>query len=294
MSNPNGILPVTTLSAFYPMNMIKIIMTVCVLLSGHLAAHANEPVNPVRLAVVNVADDILIPLIDQFQKSSATKVRIVYTGNDPFSVARAGEADLVIAHYGHPLVQQFVEDRSGLFPRPVFANQVAILGPKTDPAGIRGMSDAAAALKRIADSGAKIHTNGHGANFLLDLLSISAGMSQNDSWILKRPLAGKAAVQSAANQDAYIIWGVPPFIRQSDGTASGLDILVSDDPIFQRIMVAIRVNPDKISATNAAGARAFEHYLLSPPAQAQIRAFRYAGRQQQFWWPAARHNSLSD
>ena len=156
--------------------------------SAQPPAHAEEADSSVRIAAVNIADDILKPLIDQFHKSGSSRVKIVYTGNDPFSVARAGKADMVIAHYGHPMVQGFIEAGYGLFPRPVFANQVAIIGPASDPARIKGLSDGAEAIRRIANAGEKIHTNGHGANYLLDLLSISAGVPGNTDFVVKSNL----------------------------------------------------------------------------------------------------------
>ncbi len=62
----------------------------------------------VRLALVNVPDELLRPLLPAFQMQTSIRAEIVYTGNDPFAVARDGKADLVIAHYGHEGVQSFV------------------------------------------------------------------------------------------------------------------------------------------------------------------------------------------
>ncbi len=45
---------------------------------------------------------------------------------------------------------------------------------------------------------------------------------------------------------------------------------------------------------NAGGADAFQAFLISPPAQARIRAFRYPGLDQQVWWPGGRHNSARE
>ena len=50
----------------------------------------------VRLALVNVPDELLRPLLPDFQKQTGIRADIVYTGNDPFAVAREGKADLVI------------------------------------------------------------------------------------------------------------------------------------------------------------------------------------------------------
>ena len=59
----------------------------------------------VRLALVNVPEDVLRPLLPDFQKQTGRSAEIVYTGNDPFGFARQGKADLVISHYGHEGVQ---------------------------------------------------------------------------------------------------------------------------------------------------------------------------------------------
>ena len=69
----------------------------------------------VRLALVNVPNDLLDPLLPDFEKQTGLQAEIVYTGNDPFGVARAGKADLVISHYGHEGVQPFVTAGSGLW-----------------------------------------------------------------------------------------------------------------------------------------------------------------------------------
>jgi ABC-type tungstate transport system permease subunit len=57
-----------------------------------------------------------------------------------------------------------------------------------------------------------------------------------------------------------------------------------------RVMVAIVVNPQKVSGANEAGAKALQQYLLTPAAQAQIRTFRVPGIDQELWWPAGRNN----
>jgi ABC-type tungstate transport system permease subunit len=60
--------------------------------------------------------------------------------------------------------------------------------------------------------------------------------------------------------------------------------------MFQRIMVAIVVNPKTVPGVNAEGAGAFQNFLIEPATQARIRAFRYPDFDQQAWWPAGRHN----
>src|SRR3954470_9067221 len=111
----------------------------CVALTA-AAAFAGADSSAVRLAMVNVPDDVVRPLLAEFA-ASGMRAEIVYTGNDPFAVAREGKADLVIVHYGHEGVEPFVTGGYGLWPRAVFANQIALLGPSNDPAHVRGLTD---------------------------------------------------------------------------------------------------------------------------------------------------------
>src|ERR1041385_7505262 len=86
----------------------------------------------VRLAMVNVPDDVVRPLLGDFTAQSGRHAGIVYTGKEPFAVAREGQADLVISHYGHEGVEPFVTGGYGLWPHAVFANQIALIGPPAD------------------------------------------------------------------------------------------------------------------------------------------------------------------
>jgi len=66
--------------------------------------------------------------------------------------------------------------------------------------------------------------------------------------------------------------------------------MVWNTPVFHRVMATIVVNPEKTPGVNAEGAKALEAYLLSPPAQGAIAAFREEGLDHQTWWPAGRDN----
>lgn len=248
-----------------------------------------------RLALVNIADNILRPLLADFEVQTGFRAEIIYSGSDPFSVAKAGRADLVISHYGHPGVEPFVTSGLGLWPHPVFANQMALFGPPNDPAHVRGMTDAAQAFARIAAVKAPFVVNdGIGARYLEDILWRSAGVQVKGDWYIDPKADGKDAVEIASRKGAYVLWGIPPFLKHKRQIALDLEPLVVGDSLFQRIMVSIVVNPAKVQGTNAEGARSFVNYLISTASQARIRAFRYPDFDQQAWWPAGRHNSTRE
>ena len=96
----------------------------------------------------------------------------------------------------------------------------------------------------------------------------------------------------AEEKQAYVMWGAFPFLRFKQKHDTGLNILVSADPVLQRVMAAVVVKPDKVKGVNVEGAEAFVTYLLAPATQAKIAAFRSPGSDLQLWWPAARDNSV--
>jgi tungstate transport system substrate-binding protein len=277
-------------------NLTSLIAAVvlCVAFHGSQAPLASQTPT-VRLAMVNVPDDVVRPLLAEFSKQFGQQAEIVYTGNDPFAVARDGKADLVIAHYGHEGVAPFVTGGFGLWPHAVFANQIALLGPPSDPAHVRGLADAAEAMRRIATSHSRfVMNNSAGNRYVEDILWTRAGNPPKGDWYLDRHSQGPQAARDAAQEGAYTLWGVPPFLRLKRQSPLTLEPLVTADAIFQRIMVAIVVNPQKVSGVNNAGAEAFQTFLLAPSTQARISAFRYPDLDHQVWWPAGRHNNAQE
>ncbi len=249
----------------------------------------------VRLAMVNVPDDVVRPLLGDFTAQSGRHAEIVYTGNDPFAVARDGLADLVISHYGHEGVEPFVTGGYGLWPHAVFANQIALIGPPADPAHVRGLADAAEAFRRIAASKSRFMVNeSEGNRYVEEILWMRAGVKTKADWYLNHHAQGPQAARDAGKEGAYLLWGVPPFLRLKRQTPLDLEPLVTADAIFQRIMVAIVVNPKKVAGVNDSGAGAFQAFLLAPATQAKVAAFRYVDLKEQVWWPAGRHNSARE
>jgi tungstate transport system substrate-binding protein len=255
----------------------------------------SSQASSVRLALVVVPDDILRPLLPEFQSQTGFSAEIVFTGEDPYDVARRGQADMVISHYGHPGVERFVLDGLGLWPHAVFANQTVLLGPPTDPARVRGLTDAAEAFWRIAQTESPFLVNGlAGQKYVEDILWTVAGSPAKGRWYADPNLEGQQAVQAAARSGAYVLWGLQPFLRLQRQNPLPLQPLVMGDPLFQRIMVSVVVNPRGVPGVNALGATAFQNYLIAPGTQARIRAFRYPDLDQQAWWPSGRHNSARE
>lgn len=259
--------------------------------------HAQQRV--LRVAVVNTPDVLLDDLIGFFERASGYRVTLQIT-ESVFDVARAGGADLVIAHYGHAGTEAFMTDGLGRWPRMVFANQAVLVGPSGDPAGVRGLKDAAEAINRIVQRGGEfLVNNAPTERYLADVLWRTAGSPAKSGWQVDLQLRDQTAIETAAQRGAYTLWGLVPFVRlqqqrAQQGRPLGMDVLVAGDALFQRVMVSIVVNRARIAGVDEAGALAFERFLLDPSTQSRMRAFRHHGLAEQTWWPAGRNNAGTD
>ena len=261
--------------------------------AGNAGAAETGDKNVVRLAVVNTPQfsGLLDDVLPDFERQTGITV-VVYSGSDVYRKARSGQADLVISHYGKKGVERFVMDGFGAWPRIVFANQAVLIGHRSDPAKVLGLTSVAEALERIAAVKAPfVHNDIPGIDYLTEIALESAGQPDRSGWFIDDGHVKAAAILLAEEKKGYVIWGAFPFLRfDSERASSELEILVAEDPSLQRIMAAIVVKPDKVPGVNADGARALVDYLLSPRVQAKIAAFRSPGSDLQLWWPAGRNN----
>jgi tungstate transport system substrate-binding protein len=258
-----------------------------------LAVDGNEvDSETVRVAAVNTPgySGLLDSLIPGFEKQSGYKVS-VHSGEYPYTEARAGKADIIISHYGREELETFVRSGYGMWPKTVFANQAALIGPKSDPAKIRGLRDPVEAFRRIATTKSPyVANNSDGTLYLTEILWEASGKPEKDPWFIKTEESRGRAIKLADEKEAYVIFGAFPFLRNQERHKFNLDALVVDAPLFQRIMVTVVIDPQKISSANAKGAQAFERYLLSPKVQAAIGSFRMPKSDLQLWWPVGRSN----
>jgi tungstate transport system substrate-binding protein len=242
--------------------------------------------------VTAIEGGLLGDLLPDFERQTGYQVKLTARSPDVYGPARAGKADLVISHYGHKNAEAFVLDGLGSWPETVFFNTTALLGPPSDPAQVRGLTDAAEAFRQIATTNSPFVVNNiEGVKYLGEILWNAAGRPDRTGWHQDRGLREHDAITSAAQQTGYTFWGLTPFLTAQQHGAVALEPMVLQDPLLQRIMVSIRVMPKHVSGVNTHGAAALQQYLLEPQTQARIRAFRYPGIDQQIWWPAGRDNA---
>jgi tungstate transport system substrate-binding protein len=257
---------------------------------------AAERVVRVAAVITPESSGLLDQLLADFEKKTGCQA-IVESQQDVFGLAREGKADLVIAHYGHGGTEDFCTAGLGEFPRPVFSNQSALIGPASDPARVAGARDAVEALRLIAAAKSPfIVNNSASEKYLADVIWHAAGQPDKAGWYQDKGLRNQAetkdAIQAAVREQGYTLWGLVPFLKYvEEHPDCGLKALHTSDPMFQRLMVTVIVRPDKVPGVQVENAKALERYLMATETQAQVRAFRVPGFAGQVWWPAGRNNS---
>jgi tungstate transport system substrate-binding protein len=246
----------------------------------------------IRLVVVNTPEVLLDALLPQFEEETGCAVTLSST-EAVFDVARAGRADMVIAHYGHSGTEAFVTEGLGLWPRAVFANKAAIFGPTDDPAGVQEAPSALEAFRRIADTRAPfVVNNAVSEKYLAKILWEAVGRPDRKGWYIDNGLSDRDAVDYALAIGGYVLWGLVPGLRYKlEDPKRDIAALSSSDALFDRGMVAVKVNPQAFEDINADGAVALERFLIRSETQARIRNFRGLGYPDQMWVPTGRNNS---
>jgi len=235
-----------------------------------------------------VEGNLLPTLFAEFEKQSPLRVQLV-ASDDVYGLARKGLVDLAISHYGHRDAEAFVMDGHGEWPRTLFSNQMALLGPAADPAKVRDLADAGEAFRRIAATKSPYLVNHiDGVRYLTEVLWNAAGRPDRSEWMMDGERKKDDAIRFAAERGAYVLWGLTPFLRLKRETPIDLEPLVLGDPLLQRMLVSIVVKGADAQATSAANA--LQTFLLAPATQARIRAVRYPGADAVAWVPGARHN----
>jgi tungstate transport system substrate-binding protein len=253
---------------------MKSLFSICVLvLAVSCARHDSTTARPqvVRCAVIGgMTMTGLWPRIAQmFEAESGYKAEVVVTGPRPEldKAMREGKIDLLTMHSGD-ITTDLVADGYGVNMRPWTRNELCIVGPPSDPAGIRGMTNGAAALRKIAEMKAPfVDFQGIGSRELVHSLWRLAGADPKGDWVIRDDTVSKWNIlQFARGKGAYVVVGyIPARLQKMD--ASGMEILVKDDPIMRRPFIVMEANPAKVPQANSAGARALAEFLVSPSVQ---------------------------
>jgi tungstate transport system substrate-binding protein len=225
----------------------------------------------VRCAVIGgmTMTGLWAEIAQRFEAESGYRTELIITGPRPEldKAMREGKVDFLTMHSGD-ITTDLVADGFGVNMRPWTRNELCIVGPPADPAHIRGMTNGAEALRKIAGAHARfVDFQGIGSRELAHNLWRLAGVEPKGDWVLKDETISKWNVlQFARSNEAYVVVGYIP-AHTGKMYADGMEVLVKGDPVMRRPFIVMEANPKKIPQANAAGARALSDFLLSSTVQ---------------------------
>jgi tungstate transport system substrate-binding protein len=214
--------------------------------------------------------DVLVPL---FEGRSGYSVKTISVGTgQSLALAAKGDADVALVH-APSLEKKYVADGKLRNRRLVMYNDFVIIGPKDDPAKIRTLKSAEAALKAIERAKARFVSRGDnsGTHNLEMSLWKSAGIQPGGSWYIESGQGMGATLGIAQERDAYTITDRGTYVALQKRVT--LPILIEGDRALLNIYSVMEVNPANGPRVNAAGGKAFADFIVSPQAQKLIKSF---------------------
>ena len=214
--------------------------------------------------------DVLVPM---FERQTGYTVKTVSVGTgQALALAARGEADVVLVH-APELERKYAVDGRLLNRRLVMYNDFVVIGPEADPARIKGEKSAAAALKRIAETGSRFVSRGDksGTHILETNLWKQAGITPAAPWYIESGQGMGATLGVADDRRAYTISDRATLLAFSKRVA--LKIMVEGDRPLLNLYSVMEVNPANGPKVNAAGGKAFADFMVAPETQQTIAKF---------------------
>ena len=236
------------------------------------AASGRKTARPVRTAVIGGMT--MTPLWGEIQKrfeaETGIPVEVVVTGEKP-RLARAmqeGKVDFLTMH-SSDATTNLVADGWARDLRPWAKNDLVIVGPARDPAGISGMKDGAEAVKKIAATQSNwLDFQSNGPRETAHTLFANAGVRMIGPWVLKYENTDtRGILRYVAARAAYMIVGRMPVLFGKMDPDPKVKIMVEGDLVMRRPYVAMLANPERFPSANVEGARALSDFLLSDKIQ---------------------------
>jgi tungstate transport system substrate-binding protein len=220
-------------------------------------------------------------LLPEFKKASGIDVRVVAVGTgQALDMGRRGDADIVFVH-DKAAEEKFLAEGFALGRKDVMYNDFVLIGPRSDPAGVKG-NDIVAALAKLAKSNAAFISRGDKSG--THAAELRYWKVANVDLTTAKPAGYKEcgcgmgpALNIAASSNAYVLADRGTWLNFKN--RADLAILVEGDKrLFNQYGVMV-VNPAKHPHVKKDLAQAFADWVVSPAGQSAIAAYKIGGEQ---------------
>jgi tungstate transport system substrate-binding protein len=227
-------------------------------------------------------------LLPKFKAKTGITVKVVAQGTGKaLDTGRRGDADVLFVH-AKAAEMKFIKEGYGVKRYPVMYNDFVVVGPKSDPAGIKGMKDVGKALTTIMNKKADFISRGDNSGTNKAELRIwkASGIDiakKKGPWYKAIGQGMGATLNTAAASNAYTLTDRATWINFKN--KRDLVIVVEGDKrLFNQYGIFL-VNPKKHPHVKVKLGQAFIDYVTSPEGQAVIKSYKVNG--QQLFYPDA-------
>lgn len=265
---------------------VRAAVAVAALTTG--SAAQTEPFIVVQSTTSTQNSGLFEAILPWFEAESGIDVRVVAVGTgQAIRNARNGDGDVLLVH-ATEAEEAFVAEGWGVSRQDVMYNDFVIVGPKDDPVGIRGGTDARAALAAIAEAQEVFVSRGddsgtHKAELGLWRHTGTDVAEASGSWYRETGSGMGATLNVAAGMGAYTLTDRATWL--AFGNVHGLEVLVEGDPTLFNQYGVILVNPERHPKVRVVAGQRFIDWLVGPDGQAAIAGFKLDG--QQLFFPNA-------
>jgi len=185
-------------------------------------------------------------ILPMFKAKTGIDVKVVAQGTgQALDTARRGDADVVFVH-AKAQEEKFIADGFGVKRYPVMYNDFVLIGPKADPAGIKGTKDVTAAFRTIKDKGVSFVSRGDKSGTHTAELNLwkAAGIDiaqDKGAWYKEIGQGMGAALNTAASMNGYVLANRGTWLAFKN--RGDLEILVEGDRRLFNQYGIILVNP---------------------------------------------------
>jgi tungstate transport system substrate-binding protein len=261
---------------------VGLIRTVLLALALAGAAQAEEKFITVASTTSTEQSGLFKYLLPMFEKKTGIHVRVVAVGTgQALDIGRRGDADVLLVH-AKPLEEKFIAEGYGVKRQDVMYNDFVLIGPKSDPAGVAGTKDVAAAFRKIKEAQAPFVSRGDrsGTHFaeleIWKLAGIDIGREKG-AWYRDTGQGMGPALNTAAAMNAYILSDRGTWL--SFKNRGELAIAVEGDRRLYNQYGVMLVNPARHPHVKAAIGQTFIDWLLSMEGQQAIADYKINGEQ---------------
>jgi len=250
------------------MRSLRFLFGVVVMVSLFATVSWAEDRSILMASTIGPVDAGIVPALEeQFEKESGIRVRHVGAGTgEALKIAEQGSVELVLVH-AKSLEEKFIAAGFGTERIPFMYNDFVIVGLADDPAGIRGMKSAAAALGKIASKQARFISRGDKSGTHVAELELwtKSGVKPSGDWYVtfeKGREGNGPTLKYTDQQGAYTVIDRATWLSLK--ASLRLQVLVEGDDALLNYISLIPVNPKKFPKLDHAAAMAFVAWLTDP------------------------------